>query len=53
VRPSELAHGLRAGGLQVNAVSGLGYDVLGDAWKLNDDLDVNYLMLAYRDRIAR
>jgi len=48
VRPSELAGGLRAGGLQVSELAGMSYDVLKDAWKLGDDLDVNYLLLATR-----
>ena len=48
VRPSELAGGLRAGGLNVAEVAGMSYDVLKDAWKTGRDLDVNYMMLAKR-----
>ena len=48
VRPSELAGGLRAGGLQVAEVAGMSYDVLRDTWKTGRDIDVNYLMLAKR-----
>jgi 2-polyprenyl-6-hydroxyphenyl methylase / 3-demethylubiquinone-9 3-methyltransferase len=48
VRPSELAAGLRASGLSIDEIKGMTYDVFRDAWKLSDDLDVNYLMLAKR-----
>jgi 2-polyprenyl-6-hydroxyphenyl methylase/3-demethylubiquinone-9 3-methyltransferase len=48
VRPSELAGGLRAGGLTVADVAGMNYDVFKDAWRIGRDLDVNYMMLAKR-----
>lgn len=48
VRPSELAAGLRAGGLQISELAGMRYDVIKDTWTLGDDIDVNYLMLAGR-----
>ncbi|MBL8642732.1 MAG: bifunctional 2-polyprenyl-6-hydroxyphenol methylase/3-demethylubiquinol 3-O-methyltransferase UbiG [Rhodospirillaceae bacterium] len=46
VKPSELAAGLRRGGLTVQELKGLTYDLFRDRWVLADDLDVNYMMLA-------
>lgn len=48
VRPSELAAGLRVGGLNVAEIAGMSYDVMRDSWKLSRDIDVNYMMLATR-----
>jgi 2-polyprenyl-6-hydroxyphenyl methylase / 3-demethylubiquinone-9 3-methyltransferase len=45
-RPSELAAGLRPGGLAVQEVCGLVYNPLADRWALGRDLDVNYLLFA-------
>lgn len=49
VRPSELARPLRRAGLRIADVSGVEYDVLGDAWRLSRTTDVNYLAAAIRD----
>ena len=46
VRPSELATGLRRGGLVLQEFAGMSYDIATDGWKLGRDLDVNYLALA-------
>ncbi|HWI27653.1 MAG TPA: bifunctional 2-polyprenyl-6-hydroxyphenol methylase/3-demethylubiquinol 3-O-methyltransferase UbiG [Stellaceae bacterium] len=46
LRPSELAAGLRPGGLALQEVSGLVYNPLADRWSLGRDLDVNYLLFA-------
>jgi len=46
VRPSELAAGLRVGGLNIAEIAGMSYDVMRDSWKLSRDIDVNYIMLA-------
>ncbi|MDX2222153.1 MAG: bifunctional 2-polyprenyl-6-hydroxyphenol methylase/3-demethylubiquinol 3-O-methyltransferase UbiG [Rhodospirillaceae bacterium] len=48
VRPSELAAGLRGGGLQIGEVAGMSYNVLTDAWSVSRDLDVNYMIFATR-----
>jgi 2-polyprenyl-6-hydroxyphenyl methylase/3-demethylubiquinone-9 3-methyltransferase len=46
VAPDELARHLQAVGLGEPRFSGLVYDVLRDEWRLNTDLDVNYLAAA-------
>jgi len=46
MRPSELAAGLRRGGLDVKDITGLSYDLFTDTWKQSRDLDVNYMILA-------
>jgi 2-polyprenyl-6-hydroxyphenyl methylase/3-demethylubiquinone-9 3-methyltransferase len=48
VRPSELAAGLRHGGLAVTELAGMSYDLLTDNWRVSKDLDVNYLVVAKR-----
>lgn len=48
VRPSELAAGLRAGGLQIAEIAGLSFNVLTDTWSISRDLDVNYMIFATR-----
>ena len=50
VRPSELTRGLRSGGLLVNEIAGMSYDVFTDTWQTSKDLDVNYLVLAARPK---
>ncbi len=49
LRPSELAAGLRRGGLDIEEITGVAYNPLADAWRLSDDLDVNYMLFAVRD----
>ncbi len=46
VRPSELAAGLRRGGMMVRDMTGVGYRPLSDEWALTRDLSVNYMALA-------
>jgi 2-polyprenyl-6-hydroxyphenyl methylase/3-demethylubiquinone-9 3-methyltransferase len=48
VKPSELAAGARRAGLEVRDLAGMVYDPLGDCWRLDRDLGVNYLMVATR-----
>ncbi len=43
VKPSELAHDLRAAGLAEPEFTGLTYNPLRDAWRASDDLSVNYM----------
>ncbi len=49
LRPSELAAGLRRGGLDIEEITGVAYNPLAAAWRLSDDLDVNYMLFAVRD----
>ena len=49
LRPSELAVGLRRGGLDIEEITGVAYNPLAAAWRLSDDLDVNYMLFAVRD----
>ena len=49
LRPSELARGLRGGGLEVKEVTGAVYNPLTDTWRLGRDTDVNYMVFAVKD----
>jgi 2-polyprenyl-6-hydroxyphenyl methylase / 3-demethylubiquinone-9 3-methyltransferase len=53
LRPSELAAGLRSGGLAVKELAGLSYNPLQDRWLLTHDFDVNYLLFAVKPRPPR
>lgn len=44
IKPSELAHFARDANLEVLDVSGMSYNPLTQQYKLNKDVDVNYLM---------
>ncbi len=48
VTPDELAKALRASGLHVKNEMGVIYDPLSRKWRLSHDMDVNYMMAAYR-----
>jgi 2-polyprenyl-6-hydroxyphenyl methylase/3-demethylubiquinone-9 3-methyltransferase len=48
VRPSEFALPLRRAGLATTRLAGLGYDWLSGAWRISDDLSVNYMLVAVR-----
>ncbi|MFQ5617643.1 MAG: bifunctional 2-polyprenyl-6-hydroxyphenol methylase/3-demethylubiquinol 3-O-methyltransferase UbiG [Rhodospirillales bacterium] len=48
VRPSELAAGLRAHGVEIVALKGMTYGPLRDDWFLSSDVDVNYLAFAVK-----
>ena len=48
IRPSELARGARAAGLDVEKVTGMHYNPLSGRFWLNDDTGINYLMACRR-----
>jgi 2-polyprenyl-6-hydroxyphenyl methylase / 3-demethylubiquinone-9 3-methyltransferase len=48
IRPSELARGARAAGLEVDAVTGMQYNPLSRRFSLGRDTDVNYLVACTR-----
>jgi 2-polyprenyl-6-hydroxyphenyl methylase/3-demethylubiquinone-9 3-methyltransferase len=48
LRPSELARGLRGGGLKIVQTSGVSFDPIRQRWSLSDDLAVNYMMVAVK-----
>lgn len=47
-KPAELARTVRAQGLTVGDVSGLGFDLRSGDWRVTDDPSVNYLLFATR-----
>ena len=49
VRPAELARYVRAAGLRLDDLQGLGYDPLGRGWRLGADCGVNYMVFAVKD----
>jgi len=49
-RPSELARDVRAAGLVVGDIAGLGYDPWHDCWHRTTDLGVNYLLFATKPK---
>lgn len=44
VRPSELAAGLRRGGIDTKDISGLSFNPLTDEWRVSSDVSVNYIL---------
>jgi 2-polyprenyl-6-hydroxyphenyl methylase/3-demethylubiquinone-9 3-methyltransferase len=46
VRPSELAQGLRGGGVELVEIAGLVYRPLSGEWRIGRDVAVNYLAFA-------
>jgi 2-polyprenyl-6-hydroxyphenyl methylase/3-demethylubiquinone-9 3-methyltransferase len=48
VTPAELQEAMEQADLRVIDESGVIYNVLADAWRLADDMDVNYMMVAAR-----
>jgi 2-polyprenyl-6-hydroxyphenyl methylase/3-demethylubiquinone-9 3-methyltransferase len=48
VRPSELARGLRPGGVNVADISGLTFDMLADDWQITGDVSVNYILFGVK-----
>jgi 2-polyprenyl-6-hydroxyphenyl methylase / 3-demethylubiquinone-9 3-methyltransferase len=48
VRPSEFSLPLRRAGLATTRLAGLSYDWRGGAWRVSDDLSVNYMLAATR-----
>lgn len=50
LKPSEVARGLRAGGIETREIVGVVYAPLSRKWSLNrDDLDVNYMLYGTAD----
>jgi 2-polyprenyl-6-hydroxyphenyl methylase/3-demethylubiquinone-9 3-methyltransferase len=50
VTPDELERAIEAGGLRVTGERGVVYNLFADRWQLSSDMDVNYMMVAERDR---
>ncbi|MGQ0677712.1 MAG: bifunctional 2-polyprenyl-6-hydroxyphenol methylase/3-demethylubiquinol 3-O-methyltransferase UbiG [Rhodospirillales bacterium] len=48
VRPSELAADLRAAGMKITELAGVGYNPITDRFSLGPDIDVNYMAVAER-----
>jgi 2-polyprenyl-6-hydroxyphenyl methylase/3-demethylubiquinone-9 3-methyltransferase len=48
VTPDELERALVRGGLKVIDEAGVVYNPLADRWRLADDMDVNYMLVAER-----
>jgi len=48
VTPQELAKALRATGLHIKDETGVIYDPIAAKWRLSHDMDVNYIMAAFR-----
>jgi 2-polyprenyl-6-hydroxyphenyl methylase / 3-demethylubiquinone-9 3-methyltransferase len=48
VTPNELEAAMEVSGLRFAEIKGVVYDLLADAWKLSDDVDVNYMVAAVR-----
>lgn len=46
LRPSELARGLRNGGLAVREIVGVSFNPINRSWSLSSDLAVNYMVMA-------
>lgn len=52
IRPSELTSWTRAAGLSCIHMTGLSYNPLSREYKLNDDVDVNYMIAAVKESAA-
>ena len=50
VTPKELEAAIERGGLQVTGERGVIYNPFADRWQLSSDMDVNYMLVAERDR---
>lgn len=50
VKPDEIAAALAPAGLQITARAGVTFNPLTDAWRIGDDLAVNYMVVATRPR---
>jgi len=48
VTPLELTKALRGAGLHIKDETGVVYDPIAAKWRLSHDMDVNYIMAAYR-----
>ena len=49
-RPSEIANYIRPHGFDVRVLKGMHYNPVQDIWGVSNDLDVNYLMFATRNK---
>jgi 2-polyprenyl-6-hydroxyphenyl methylase/3-demethylubiquinone-9 3-methyltransferase len=49
VRPSELADDLKENGLVITHMTGVSYDPLTGAWRLSNDINVNYVIFATKE----
>jgi 2-polyprenyl-6-hydroxyphenyl methylase/3-demethylubiquinone-9 3-methyltransferase len=53
LKPSEVARGLRAGGVETEEIVGVVYSPLSRAWSINAaDLDVNYMLYGSKARVV-
>ena len=50
VTPNELELAFERGGLRVTAERGVIYNPFADRWQLSSDMDVNYMLVAERDK---
>jgi 2-polyprenyl-6-hydroxyphenyl methylase/3-demethylubiquinone-9 3-methyltransferase len=50
VKPSELELAFENAGLQVTGERGVVYNLLADRWQLSSDMDVNYMLVARREK---
>ena len=50
VTPSELEEAFEEAGLQVIGERGVVYNLFADRWQLSSDMDVNYMLVAARDK---
>lgn len=50
VKPSEFAEGLRQNGVQVQKLNGMTFNPFRDSWAITDDLSVNYLLFATKQK---
>jgi 2-polyprenyl-6-hydroxyphenyl methylase/3-demethylubiquinone-9 3-methyltransferase len=51
IPPTELRAGLEQSGLSILKTQGVSFNPLGWDWKLSDDVDVNYMIVAARDTL--
>jgi 2-polyprenyl-6-hydroxyphenyl methylase / 3-demethylubiquinone-9 3-methyltransferase len=52
VTPDELQRSIVRNGLVISDVAGVAYTPFADRWSLSDDIDVNYMVSAFRDKEA-
>ena len=48
VKPEEAKAALTKAGLTITAEAGVGYNPLMDQWRINEDMDVNYMLTAVK-----
>ncbi|WOI54142.1 bifunctional 2-polyprenyl-6-hydroxyphenol methylase/3-demethylubiquinol 3-O-methyltransferase UbiG [Parvularcula sp. LCG005] len=52
VKPSEVRKALETAGLKIESLNGVSYQPFADAWKVTEDMSVNYMMFASRPPLA-